>query len=145
MNPIVSPIRDFLLAHHVVGLAVITAEGPWAASCFYAADLAQARLILLTSSDTRHGDAMHRHPLIAGTISGQPEQWREIAGIQLTARAECLDGDDAKAAREIFCERHPIARVGRHTFWALWLESIKHTSNHLIFGQKTLWQRTQTE
>lgn len=141
MNPIVSPIHDFLLSHHVVGLAVFTAEGPWAASCFYATDLVQGRLILLTNKNTRHGEAMSQYPLVAGTISKQPEKWYEINGIQLTARAESLEGDAEKTAREIFCERHAIAKFSYYTFWSLWLDKIKYTTNHHIFGQKILWER----
>lgn len=141
MPPIPDPIADFLLQHHVLSLATQDEDGLWAASCFYAADLAQGSLLLLSSLDTRHGAAMARHPHVAGTISGQPETLTDIVGVQFTALATPLGDADAKAALAIYCRRHPLARLGRHQIWRLSLERLKHTSNRWVFGQKTHWQR----
>ena len=141
MPPLPERISRFLLAHHVIGLALITDDGPWAASCFYAVDVSAARLLLLTSLSTRHGQAMQADQRVAGTISGQPENWRDIRGIQLSGRAHHLQGDAASQAMDLYCQRHPLARLGSHPIWSLEIDCIKYTSNRLVFGQKTLWQR----
>ncbi|WP_409420148.1 hypothetical protein ABHF91_09965 [Pseudaeromonas sp. ZJS20] len=78
---------------------------------------------------------------MAGTISGQPETLTEIVGVQFTALATPLYAVDAKAALALYCRRHPLARLGRHQIWSLSLQSLKHTSNRWVFGQKTHWQR----
>ncbi len=144
MPPIPDPIAEFLLQHHVLSLATQDEDGLWAASCFYAADLAHGRLLLLSSLSTRHGAAMLQAPLVAGTISGQPETLTEIVGVQFTALATPLYDVDAKTALALYCRRHPLARLGRHQFWSLSLQSLKHTSNRWVFGQKTHWQRQAT-
>lgn len=141
MTPLPERMTRFLQAHHVVGLAMITDDGPWAASCFYALDLPAARLLLLTSLSTRHGQAMQHSPQVAGTISGQPENFRDIRGIQLTGRVHCLQDDAATQAMSIYCQRHPLAKLGTHPIWALELETLKYTSNRLVFAQKLHWQR----
>lgn len=81
MTPIPGKIAEFLQRHHVLSLAVQDAQGLWAASCFYACDLAAGQLIVLTSLKTRHGQQMSQSPVVAGTISGQPEHWRDICGL----------------------------------------------------------------
>lgn len=141
MTPIPGKIAEFLQRHHVLSLAVQDAQGLWAASCFYACDLAAGQLIVLTSLKTRHGQQMTQMPVVAGTISGQPEHWRDICGLQFTARAQLLDGAEADAALECFAVRHPIARLKRTDIWALRLEQLKYTSNDYLFAQKTHWQR----
>ena len=145
MFPIPEPIAEFLLQHHVLSLATQDKDGLWAASCFYAADLAKGRLLLLSSLDTRHGAAMLTSPRVAGTISGQPETLTDIVGVQLTAQATLLSDGDAKAALALYCRRHPLARLGRHPIWSLSLHSLKHTSNRWVFGQKTHWHRDAGE
>jgi uncharacterized protein YhbP (UPF0306 family) len=135
-------IADFIAAHHVLGLATVDAEGLWAASCFYAADLAAGDLVILSAATTRHGAAMLADPQVAGTIAGQPEDVAEIEGVQFRARAECLEGPERDAALALYLARHPVARLaGRTEIWRLRLLSIKHTSNRVSFGRKTLWTR----
>ena len=59
--------------------------------------------MLLSSLSTRHGAAMLQAPLVAGTISGQPETLTEIVGVQFTALATPLYDADAKAALALYC------------------------------------------
>lgn len=145
MPSIPQKICEFLLQHHVLSLAIQDAEGPWAASCFYACDLDAARLLVLTSPQTRHGRQMALTALLAGTISGQPEQWRDICGVQFVARATLLTDEAARRALDCFTARHPIAKLGPSAIWALELQTLKYTSNRYMFGQKTWWQREDTD
>lgn len=136
-----APIRRFILKHHVLSLATVVADEPWAASCFYALDEARASLIILSASSTLHGAAMLSCPQVAGTIAGQPRLIPMIRGIQFRARAILLDGEDDRAAMEIYCRRHPVARIRRSSAWRLELASIKFTDNSQTFGSKLEWAR----
>lgn len=139
-------ISRFLSSHHVLGLCVQGDDGPWAASCFYALDSAAQRLIILSDRNTLHGQMMQRSPMVAGTISAQPQHVREIRGIQFTARAEWLENpDDIQAALDIYLQRHSLARLFKSDVWSLWLETIKFTSNKYVFGQKIHWRASRAD
>jgi uncharacterized protein YhbP (UPF0306 family) len=135
------PVAAFLGRHHVVGLAVADADGPWAASCFYVFDGADGSLVVLTDSDTRHGRAMAAGGPVAGTVAGQPERIVDIEGVQFTAHAERPAGEARAAALALYRHRHPAARLVEVTVWRLRLAAVKHTSNRLGFGRKTQWRR----
>jgi len=144
MPALPSAIKSFLLEHHVVSLATISAGEPWAASCFYAFDPASLSLIVLSSEKTRHGAAMLEHRTIAGTIAGQPNKIVDIRGMQFVAEAEVLEGEAGNAAYALYCKRHPIARLKRNTIWRVALRELKLTDNAKLFGHKVLWQRDQS-
>jgi len=122
---------SFLLDHHVVSLATVSAGEAWAASCFYAFEPSSISLIVLSSEKTRHGAAMLEHSTIAGTIAGQPTKIVDIRGMQFVARAEVFE----------YCKRHPIARLKRNTIWRVRLLELKLTDNAKLFGRKIFWQR----
>ena len=134
-------IQQFLLQNHVVSLAIQDHAGLWAASCFYALDPEHARLIVLTSQTTRHGQQMLLQPMLAGTVAQQPQNLREIRGLQFTAHAELLDGMERQDGLGIYTRRHPLAMLKRTDVWALGLVEVKYTDNHYVFAQKTCWQR----
>lgn len=137
-------ILDHLRDHHVLGLCVVDAEGPWAASCFYAFDAAAMVLVVLTSATTRHGRSMAVAPEVAGTIAGQPERIVDIRGIQFRASAQMLEGEPRRAALDLYRARHPAARLMRSDVWALTLREVKYTDNKLVFGRKISWSRPRT-
>lgn len=143
MQPLPQPVAVFLAAHHVVSLAVHGSEGMWAASCFYAFDEEEARLVVLTKPSTRHGRMMLGNPRIAGTVAGQPEHIHDIRGVQFTAWAEYLnEGAARKTALKRYIARHPIARlVPAADMWNIRLDDVKYTDNQRIFARKLYWQR----
>lgn len=51
--------------------------------------------------------------------------------------------EDAAGAEayELYCQRHPIARLKRSAVWRLDLQQLKYTDNALLIGNKTHWQR----
>jgi len=134
-------IEAFLRDNHVVSVATCARGQIWAASCFYAFEPATVSLILLSSQDTRHGQAMLASPQIAGTIAGQPESVLQIKGIQFSGHAHLLEGEEATQAYRLYCHRHPIARLKRSDVWQLILDEVKHTDNAKIFASKTFWRR----
>jgi hypothetical protein len=143
MPPLPANIAAFFAANHVVSIAAAHAGEVWSACCFYVFDADAARLIVLTSQNTRHGAMMAASPRIAATIAGQPEGFTQISGIQLAARARILAGEERKAALAQYTAAHPMAKALalKTDVWALDLDSVKYTDNKLVFAQKTRWQR----
>lgn len=140
-NPIPSPIIDFIQRHHVVSLACYSENDFWGASCFYAFDVQNQQLIILTDSTTRHGQLMQHNPQIFGTIAGQPEQISKIEGIQFHAHATRLFTHAQAEALKHYLTRHPIAIGWRADVWSLKLSEIKYTENRTTFGHKIIWKR----
>jgi uncharacterized protein YhbP (UPF0306 family) len=136
-------IQSFILDHHVLSLATTDRDGLWAASCFYAFDQDRNALLVLSSAQTRHGQAMLQCARIAGTICGQPTAWRDIQGLQFSAQAQLLDEDEHDRGHALYLRRHPLARFKPSDLWSLRLELLKFTDNSHVFGQKTLWSREE--
>ncbi|WP_434777912.1 hypothetical protein [Neisseria sp. Ec49-e6-T10] len=133
---------DFMNQHHILSLATYADQALWAANCFYVLEENHANLIILSSQKTKHGSMMLDSPLIAGTICSQSIKIRDIRGIQFTALARLLEANERKQALSRYIKRFPIAALHRQSdVWALRLQTIKYTSNHLIFGSKMYWQR----
>ncbi|QLB14639.1 hypothetical protein A6B39_03810 [Mannheimia granulomatis] len=144
-NLIPTHIIDFIQSNHVVNFATHSSNDFWAANCFYAFDTENARLIILTAKKTRHAQIMLENPQIVGTICGQTEKIKEIEGIQFSATAKCLENREAeKAALQIYYEKHPLARLKPSDVWVLSFNTIKHTSNKIIFAKKTIWEKHKT-
>lgn len=142
MQPIPEHILKFICSNHVVNFAAHTNLDFWAASCFYAFDQENARLIILTSKTTKHAKLMLENPQIVGTICGQVEDIKNIEGIQFSATAECLqDNPKVQYALQIYYQKHPLARLKLSDVWAFSFQEIKHTSNKKHFAQKTIWER----
>jgi uncharacterized protein len=143
MNSLPESLRVFILKNHVAGLATIVEEHPWAASCFYASDEASTSLIVLGSDQTRHGIGMIARNVVAGTIAWQPKAIPTIQGIQILAIAKVLTAAESDAAYNVYCEKHPIARLKRSTVWQLLIQEIKFTDNTRIFSSKEQWFRNE--
>lgn len=137
------PIAGFLSGNHVVGLAVVDEGIPWSASCFYAFEAATMTLIVMTSTKTRHGGAMLTHPIVSGTIAGQPSAIASIRGLQFQARATLLVGQERQEASHRFIQRHPAAAIMPSDVWAIALDLVKYTENKLAFARKLYWSRPQ--
>lgn len=141
MPPIPQNIVEFIQSHHVVNFATHTQDDFWAASCFYAFDEENARLIILTSKTTKHAQLMLENPQVVGTICGQIKEIKEIEGIQFSATANCLTEQESLQALQIYYKKHPLARLKASDVWELSFHIIKHTSNKVVFAKKTVWER----
>lgn len=142
MPSIPANIAAFLHSHHVVSLAVCAGNELWAASCFYVFDEPEAALIVMSSRNTRHGALMLANSRIAGTVVGQPEQVRDIRGVQFDGEAVLLsDKTQQQKALALYAGAHPIAKAFHTDIWCIRPDTLKYTDNKLIFAQKTLWQR----
>ncbi|MBF0783899.1 hypothetical protein E4T80_00185 [Muribacter muris] len=135
-------IAQFIHRHHVVSLACQFEGHIWCASCFYIFDEYLARLIILTKRTTYHGQLMLKNPHIAGTISAQPDNIREIEGIQFRATARYLsDSVEEQKALARYLMRFPVAKQLPSDVWEIAFNEIKHTQNMHTFAEKTIWQK----
>lgn len=141
-NPIPTHIVQFILKNHVVSLACHHQNQLWSASCFYAFDEKSHRLIVLSKQTTEHGKLMLANPNIAGTIAGQPDNIREIEGIQFQAVARCLEDEQEKqTALQIYWKKHPLAKLMSSDVWEIVFTRIKHTENRVAFAKKSDWKK----
>lgn len=144
-NAIPKIICDFIHQHHVVSLACQANDLLWAASCFYLFDEENHRLIILSNRDTLHAQLMQLNPKITGTIAAQPEKIQEIEGIQFQASAKMLLNNEKDKAKTLYCKRHIYAEKMQSDVWEIQFTRIKHTSNRIVFAQKTEWNMMKSE
>jgi uncharacterized protein YhbP (UPF0306 family) len=89
-------IAAFLDAHHVMSIATIGAQGPHAASVFYARD--ELALLWVSDRASRHSVELEADGRVAATIARDYSDFATIRGLQISGRAHRL-GDEAERAR----------------------------------------------
>lgn len=99
-------VAAYLAAHHVMTLATIGPDGPWAAAVFYAWH--ERSLVFLSAPTTRHARNLAADPRCAATIHDDTGDWKAVKGIQLEGRVQRLDGVEADGARTAYAERYPL-------------------------------------
>ena len=98
----------------------------------------------MTKTTTRHAQLMLKNDHIVGTIAGQPNKIKDMEGIQFTALAHLLENqEERKRAFEIYIKKQPLAKLVNSDIWEISFTEIKHTSNKLIFANKTHWIREE--
>jgi len=110
-------VEDYLRAHHVLSLATVghppgeLAEEllPHAATVFYAADHS-LRLVFLSSEASRHAEHVAKVSAVAGTITGEHKDWKEIQGVQFWGEAGVLGGRVKVAALSVYVRRFPFVK-----------------------------------
>ncbi len=88
----------YIESHNTLTLAAAQAEVPWAASLFYAND--EFTLYFLSEPETRHAQYIAANARVAGTITEDHRNWREIKGIQFEGICEVI-GDPIASARAL--------------------------------------------
>jgi uncharacterized protein len=104
--PLPDAVAAQLAAHHVMTLATVGEDGPWAAAVFYAHE--QASLYFLSSPATRHARNLEHDARCAATIQHDVADWAEVRGVQVEGRACRLAGDDARRAHELYGRKFPL-------------------------------------
>ncbi len=97
-----------LASHHVMTLATLGPEGPWAAAVFYAQDAAGG-LLFLSSPTSRHARNLAADPRCAATIQDDFQDWHLIQGVQLEGVVERLHGEALEAAHACYARRYRVA------------------------------------
>lgn len=100
---------EYLRAHHVMTLATLGGDGPWAAAVFYAND--DFRLVYLSSPSSRHSLNLARDRRVAVTVQEDYADWPGIKGVQLEGVVRELSGEAEKHARRLYGKKFPV--VGR--------------------------------
>ena len=132
-------IRSLFRSHHLLGIATVSEQGPWCASCFYAWDKENNTLIITTDPATRHGSEFRSNPHVAGTIALETKRVGRIRGVQFTGTVSEPAGDDLRRAKSIYLKRFPYAALTEIHLWVIKPNHIKLTDNRLGFGKKIIW------
>ncbi|WP_369308987.1 YhbP family protein [Providencia rettgeri] len=134
-------IQRYISRQHVFSLFTHHHNDIWPASCYYAFDAKNMSLILMTDTDSKHGQLMVANAHVAGTISTQTKAVNTIQGIQFIGEIKRLVGDAEQQARKVYCRRFPVALTAKLPIWQLQLEKVKMVDNKLGFGTKLHWGR----
>jgi uncharacterized protein YhbP (UPF0306 family) len=109
-----APLRSRVLAllgeHHVMTLATVGADGPWAAAVFYAHD--DLRLYFLSAPTSRHAVNLAAEPRVAATIQRDYDDWPGIRGLQLAGTVRQVAGADEARVRTLYQQRYPLVGGG---------------------------------
>ncbi len=100
----------YLGRHHTISLATDGPCGLWAATVFYVS--LGFDLYFRSKVSSRHGQNLAVNPRVAGTINGDPEDWRAIKGVQLEGRVERVTwhGEELRVM-EAFSLRYPFVET----------------------------------
>jgi uncharacterized protein YhbP (UPF0306 family) len=103
-------ILAFLGEHHVMTLASIGVDGPWAAAVFYAHD--DCRLYFLSAPTARHAENIAADPRAAATIQRDYDDWPGIRGLQLSGPVREVAPEDEARVRALYQSRYPLIGGG---------------------------------
>ena len=95
----------YLENHHVMTLATVGDEGPWASAVFYVNQ--GFTLYFFTERNTRHGRNLAANPLVAAAIQEDYGEWREIKGIQLQGEATPVGSMEKVGVILLFLRKFP--------------------------------------
>jgi len=102
-------VAEYLDRHHVMTLATVGTDGPWAAAVFYVGE--GETLYFLSSPSSRHCRNLALDPRCAATIHDDVGDWVKIKGVQLEGLAHEIGGEEELRARQRYGEKFPV--VGR--------------------------------
>lgn len=108
--PLRSRVLAFLGEHHVMTLATVGADGPWAAAVFYAHE--DLRLYFLSSPTSRHAECLAADPRAAATIQRDYNDWPGIRGLQLKGTVREVAAEDEARVRALYQRRYPLIGGG---------------------------------
>jgi uncharacterized protein YhbP (UPF0306 family) len=109
-----TPLRERVLAflgeHHVMTLATVGRDGPWAAAVFYAHD--GLKLYFLSAPSSRHAECLAADPRVAATIQRDYDDWPGIRGLQISGTARAVAPADEARIRTLYQQRYPLVGGG---------------------------------
>jgi uncharacterized protein len=137
---------DYLARRHVMTLATIGPEGPWAAAVFYAND--GFDLYFLSAATTRHGRNLAADPRVAVTIQEDHRDWPEIRGVQLEGTVVPVPGPDLDRVRALYGAKFPVvgnaaaappailAALARVRWYRVAPRALYYVDNAVAFGHR---------
>ena len=108
--PLKARVLALLGEHHVMTLASVGADGPWAAAVFYAHD--DLRLYFLSAPTSRHAVNLAAEPRGAATIQRDYDDWPGIRGRQLAGSVRLVAAADEARVRTLYQQRYPLVGGG---------------------------------
>ena len=106
MNQDVDNIRSFLSERTTLSLATASANGPWAASVFFAED-PDLNLYFVSDPKTRHCLEAIANPDIAATVNEDCKGWQSIQGLQIKGRVSEVADNDRADVQGLFLKKFP--------------------------------------
>ena len=146
-------ILHYLATHNTLSLATQGSNAPQAAALFYV----NSRFTLYFVSDpsSRHGNNLRTSPAVAATINEDPDNWKEIKGLQIEGEATLVQGKLKEAGvLALYLKKFPFAarflvaktgldsetarKVGNVRFYRIVPERIWFIDNSQGFGHREL-------
>ncbi len=137
MSRALEKIADFAGEHHVLTLATVQEDIPYATPLFYAYDAQSNRFVFASKEETEHAKQMLQNFEVAAGIYLETKMVGKIQGVQIRGEIVPADAADAK----IYFGRFPYARAMQPKLWRLEPIWMKMTDNRLGFGKKLIWER----
>ncbi len=134
-------IWQYILSNHVMSISAWEQDDIWSANLFYAADISQDCVYVMSSKLTHHGQLMQKNGVVSGTISEQTEEVTQLKGIQFLGIATILHDSLIQNAQSVYQQRFPVAKERQETLWKIAFTRLKFTDNSLGFGTKMIWQQ----
>lgn len=134
-------MRDFLMKHHAMSVAVCKDDVPWSATCYYTFDPDYVRLIFVSDPQTRHMSNLLLNNRVSGTISNDERNILLIKGVQFSGRVFRAEVDYLVKAKKQFVKKFPFAFLKKLTLWFVEIDYVKMTDNSKFFSAKTHWKR----
>lgn len=102
-------ILNYLSGHRVMTLATLADGRPHAADLYYVND--GFDLYFLSKPEARHCVNISKNPVVAVTIHGEHDDWREIRGIQGDGTASVVEGTLQKArVMTLYIKKFPFVQ-----------------------------------
>jgi uncharacterized protein YhbP (UPF0306 family) len=99
----------FLDAHHVMSLATVGADGPHAASLFYARD--GFTLVWVSDPTSRHSQHVEGGAAVAATVAPDYDDFQTARGVQIVGHARRIsEAQERGRARHILETRYAFLR-----------------------------------
>lgn len=103
-------LKTYLGAHHSMTLATASGGQPWAAAVFFVHDDRLA-LYFLSDRKARHSKDLEAAGAVAAAINEDPDDWRQIRGVQLEGRASRVSSPIEKAkALALYVRKFPFVK-----------------------------------
>jgi uncharacterized protein YhbP (UPF0306 family) len=97
-------VGAFLDGFHTLSLATQDANGPWAASLFFASDRF-LNLYFVSGRGVRHVEDLLVNPRVALTIGADTSRWSGVRGMQISGVAAMVEHGDRDAVSELYLRK----------------------------------------
>lgn len=134
METLDNRIITFLKKMNLLTFCVSQDNEPYCANAFYAFDEEKNRIIIASSTSTKHIKIAQENPIVAINIALDTKVLAKIKGLQI--KAKFSNGDEN--ARRIYLQKYPFAKMLIFEIFVLDILWVKYVDNTLGFGKKII-------